>query len=168
MRVAEAPQRLTMARLHDEHAQPVLHFLLALFDGDRFEAEDLLQETMLRAWRRLDFLPADHQELRRWLLAAARQSAAATCRRRQSWPQEVPLDYVPVRATGDEPEESVLTALVVRKALDGLTKEQRSTMEDLYVHGCSLRQAAAFHGIPVGTVKARAHYAVQALKRAVV
>lgn len=160
MRVAEAPQRLTMARLHDEHARPVLYFLLALTDGDRYEAEDILQETMLRAWRDLDSLPADHHELRRWLLAAARQTAADT------WPQEVPFEYVPVRET--EPEESVLTALVVRKALDGLTKEQRSTMEDLYVHGCSLRQAAAFHGIPVGTVKARAHYAVQALKRAVV
>jgi RNA polymerase sigma-70 factor (ECF subfamily) len=69
--------------------------------------------------------------------------------------------------TSGEPEESVLMALVVRSALNGLTPEQRSTMEDLYLHGCSLRQAAAFHGIPVGTVKARAHYAVQALKRAV-
>jgi RNA polymerase sigma-70 factor (ECF subfamily) len=156
-----------MARLHDEHARSMLYFLLALTDGDRYEAEDLLQETMLRAWRQIDSLPTDHLELRRWLLSAARLTTADTYRGRQ----EVPLGYVPLGppgATGEEPEENVLTALTVRSALDGLTKEQRSTMEDLYVHGCSLRQAAAFHGIPVGTVKARAHYAVQALKRAVI
>jgi RNA polymerase sigma-70 factor (ECF subfamily) len=141
--------------------------LLGLTGGDRFVAEDILQETMLRAWRHLDSLPTNHRGLRRWFLTAARHTAADIHHHRQRGPQEVLFEDVTVPVAGDEPEESVLLALVVRGASDSLSPEQRAVMADLYVHGCSLRQAAAFHGIPVGTVKSRAHHAVQALKRAV-
>ena len=48
-----------MAALHAEHSRPLFHFLLGLTNGERHTAEDLLQETMLRAWRYLDAVPDD-------------------------------------------------------------------------------------------------------------
>lgn len=162
----DSEARRRMAEIHAEHARPVLYFLLRLVGSDRNEAEDLLQETMLRAWRHIDSLPADHRDLRRWLLTVARHLTIDADRRRRARPREVQLENITGRATADDTMETVIVTHSVREALHELTSDQRTILTDLYVHGRPIRQVAALRGIPVGTVKSRAHHAVQALRRA--
>lgn len=153
-----------MVEAQAEHGRPLFSFLLGLTNGDQAESEDLLQETMLRAWRHVDSLPTGRNELRRWLFTVARHAAVDAYRRRRVRPQEVALTEIAVVA--DDTMEIVLAAHAVRSALDELTSDQRALLVELYVHGCPLRQVAALRGIPIGTVKSRAHHAVKAFKKA--
>lgn len=155
-----------MAAIYAAHARPIHHFLLGLTAGDRNEAEDILQETMLRAWRAIDSVPTDDSGARRWLFTVARHVAVDAHRRRQTRPREVPLDHVLGRAGRDETMETALTVQTIREALKRLTAIERAILADLYVHGRSQRQVAALYGIPLGTVKSRTHHAVQALRKA--
>jgi RNA polymerase sigma-70 factor, ECF subfamily len=163
----EAGRRMT--EIHAEHSRAVLYFLLGLTGGNRPEAEDMAQETMLRAWRHIDTLPAGHTGLRRWLLTVARHAAIDANRRRQARPHETALtDLGDPTTTGDTTMGTAIAAHSIREALKGLTCEQRDILTELYINGRPANQVAAQRGIPVGTVKSRAHHAVKALREAAI
>ena len=74
MRTRSAAAREESLRaLYDGHAAVLLAYALRLTDGDRNRAEDIVQETLLRAWRNLDRLAvgADHDDLLRALAAVS-------------------------------------------------------------------------------------------------
>jgi RNA polymerase sigma-70 factor (ECF subfamily) len=152
-----------MAAIHAEHARPVLYFLLGLTGGDRHHAEDLLQETMLRAWRHIDAVPTG-AETKRWLFTVARHLTIDAFRRRQRQPQQVQLTDLAEGTRIDETMGSVLAIEAIRGAVRALTSDQRLLLTELYIHGRPLRQVADRLGVPVGTVKSRAHRAVRDLR----
>ena len=53
--------------LYAEHAGPLLGYVLRLTGGDRYRAEDVVQETLLRAWRHPEALAASDGSPRPWL-----------------------------------------------------------------------------------------------------
>jgi RNA polymerase sigma-70 factor (ECF subfamily) len=61
-----------MEQLHDEHADALWRFCLRLVGNDRARAEDVTQETMLRAWRHRAVLEGSSPALRAWLFTVAR------------------------------------------------------------------------------------------------
>src|SRR5258708_10574372 len=73
--------------LYDEHAGPLLRFALHLTSGDRQRAEDIVQETLLRAWQHPDAIVS--RPARPWLFAVARNLAVDAHRARQARPNEV-------------------------------------------------------------------------------
>lgn len=153
-----------MAAIHAAHARPVLYFLLGLTGGDRHHAEDLLQETMLRAWRHIDAMPTGHAETKRWLFTVARHLSIDSFRRSQKQPQEVQLTDLTDVSSIDETMGAVLAIQAIRRAVQGLTQDQRLLLTELYIRGRTLRQVADRLGVPVGTVKSRAHRAVRELR----
>ncbi|MEU5565279.1 MULTISPECIES: sigma-70 family RNA polymerase sigma factor [Micromonospora] len=156
-----------MREVHAEHAEPLYRFLLRLSWGERQLAEDLLQETMLQAWRHLDRLPDSSESVRRWLFIVARRIAIDAARARQARPTEVGLsDLTRLPASGDVTED-VVAVQTVRRALPKLTPAHRAVLIELYYRGRSTDEAAARLGIPEGTVKSRAHYALRALRAAI-
>jgi RNA polymerase sigma-70 factor (ECF subfamily) len=159
-----APAKARMRALYTEHAGPLLRFLLRLVSGDRPVAEDLLQETMLRAWRAIEDLPADRESQRRWLWIVARRIAIDASRARQTRPTEVgAVDVTRLPDAGD-PMGRVVAAHIVRKALPRLSVEHRTVLVDIYFHRLPTAEIAARLGIPEGTVKSRAHYALRTLR----
>src|SRR3954465_5665892 len=78
-----------MRALYAEHAGPLLAFVLRLTRGDRQRAEDIVQETLLRAWRNADLL-RDWEETspRPWLVTVARRIAIDGYRSENSRPLE--------------------------------------------------------------------------------
>jgi RNA polymerase sigma-70 factor (ECF subfamily) len=167
--VTTAPDNeIRMTTMYAEHAGPLLRFLLGLTGGEQYTAEDLLQETMLRAWRHIDSVPAGRPGVRRWLYTVARRLTIDAARRRQVRPEEIQLNdlrAVPVPV----PDETVAIALAtgtIRRAIDRLSVSQRKLLVELYVHGKTIKQTAEMLGVPDGTIKSRAHYAVQALREA--
>ena len=57
--------------LHDEHAPALWRYMLQL-TGDRLFAEDGVQETLVRAWRRPHVLDQTQNSARAWLFTVAR------------------------------------------------------------------------------------------------
>jgi RNA polymerase sigma-70 factor, ECF subfamily len=149
------------------HARPLYRFLLKITFGDRREAEDLLQETLLRAWRYLQDHTADVTVLRPWLYTVARRAAIDAARARQARPAEViPADLAALPAGRDDIDR-LLTGLTIRRALTTLTPDHRQVLYEIFYRGHTARQAATTLGIPEGTVKSRTFYALRALAAAI-
>lgn len=154
-----------MERVYDLHAGPLLRFLMGQTRHQRPAAEDLLQETMLRAWRHLDSLPGDDAGDRRRLMAVARNLAIDAARKRRARPQEVNLVEAATVGSAD-PVDSALALEDLRAAIHGLADEQRAVLSELHLHGRSVEETARRLGIPEGTVKSRAHYGKRILRSA--
>src|SRR5215203_4632825 len=61
-----------MQQLHDEHAAALWGYCLRLTNRDHARAEDVVQETLLRAWRHRDRLDESRGSVRAWLFTVAR------------------------------------------------------------------------------------------------
>ena len=150
--------------LYAEHAAALWSFVVPLVDGDRARAQDVVQETMLRAWRRPEVLGQAHGSVRPWLFTVARHLVIDEWRRHRT-DRDVPLESGP-EATADDGTDAVLDSWIVGDALARLSPQDRAVIEQCYFQGRTTADAAAVLGIPEGTVKSRAHYALRALRLA--
>lgn len=155
-----------IASLKARHGRPLFKFLLRLSFGEWYLAEDLLQETMIRAWRNIDRLPAEDESQRRWLFIVARRVAIDAARSRQARPIEVDISDSDVEPSANSTTEVVVAAETLRRALRNLTREQRLILNEVYINGRTTKEAAIHLGIPHGTVKSRTFYALQHIRDA--
>ncbi len=155
-----------LAALQREHGRPLFALLLRLCDGDRQRAEDLVQETLVRAWQHPEALRADDfDSVRPWLMTVARRLAIDARRARQARPPEVGDAVLENARVISDHAERAAAMLDVRQAVKTLTPQHREVLVLVYFQGASVAEAAATLGIPPGTVKSRAYYALRALRR---
>jgi RNA polymerase sigma-70 factor (ECF subfamily) len=155
----------TLRALFDDHASALLAYALRLTDGDRSKAEDIVQETLLRAWRNLDRLDQTTRPVRPWLFTVAQHVAIDAHRARRARPPEVGEEALATVAELDQ-VEGTLDRIIVTDALDSLSADHRAVIVETYFHGRTVADAAAVLGVPPGTVKSRCYYALRALKLA--
>jgi RNA polymerase sigma-70 factor (ECF subfamily) len=152
-----------LGALHDEHAPALLSYVVGLTDGDRSRAQDVVQETLLRAWRNAAVL--EQSGGRGWLFTVARRIVIDQWRSASRRP-EVLTDHVPEQVVEDTTPQTVDRQLV-RAALQTLSIDHRQALFECYFCGASIAEAADTLGVPPGTVKSRTHYALRALRRAI-
>jgi len=150
--------------LYARHAPALFSYLLTLTD-DRFEAEEVLQDTLVVAWRSARRFEG-RARVRTWLLAIAhRQERDRRRRHAITIGPEAELDRLTDVARGPEElalahEEVVeLGALVAR-----LNPSQRTILALAFVHQLSYAEIAAVLDLPIGTVKSRLNNARNALQ----
>lgn len=148
--------------VHDEHAGELFGFALRTL-GDRGAAEDLVQETFVRAWLRAESYRSARGSVRTWLFAIARNLAIDELRARATRPQLAREEPAEPAALVDELERLEQRVLLV-EALGRLTREHRTVLIEVALRGRSLADAARDLGVPVGTVKSRLFYALKALR----
>jgi RNA polymerase sigma-70 factor (ECF subfamily) len=156
----------TLVRLYDEHAGPLLAFALRLTGGDRARAEDVVQETLLRAWRHPEAFAGDDSSPRAWLRTVARNVVFDDYRARQVRPREVGGAALEAVEPQDDGIDRALEAWVVAEALESLTTAHREVLVETFYLGRSVAEASAALGVPAGTVKSRTFYALRALRSA--
>lgn len=152
--------------LYADHAGPLLGYVLRLTGGDRQRAEDIVQETLLRAWRHPEVLSG--RPIRPWLFTVARNLVVDGHRARRARPREVgeaALANAPAPAERLDVDR-ILESWAVADALATLRPEHRGVLLETYYRGRSVAEAAEVLGIPVGTVKSRTYYALRALRLA--
>jgi RNA polymerase sigma-70 factor, ECF subfamily len=149
--------------LHDEHAAALLVYIGRLASGDRALAEDIAQETLLRAWRRARDLPAS--AVRPWLFTTARRLVIDAHRARTARPTETADDPDAAVVSVDE-IDAALDAALVLDALRTLTPAHREVLVDCFYRGRTAAEVAADRGLPAGTVRSRMFYALRALRLA--
>ena len=151
-----------MRALYATHGASLLRTISGWTRGDREAAEDLLQETMLRAWRNLHTL--DERPIRPWLLTVARRLAIDASRSRAARPTECGDEPLGHLAAGKDDVEQVLDRAVLTRAMAGLSDPQRAVLFHVYYLHSTMRQTAETLGIPEGTVKTRTRHALRALR----
>jgi RNA polymerase sigma-70 factor (ECF subfamily) len=151
--------------LHDEHAHALWSYVVKLTGGDRSKAQDVVQETLLRAWRNLAGLDLGGGSGRAWLFTVAKRIVIDEWRAARRRPAVV-TDQVPEQSVEDTAQQTV-NRLLVLSALRTLSTEHREVLFECYFRGASVAEAAKTLGVPAGTVKSRTHYALHALRQAI-
>jgi RNA polymerase sigma-70 factor (ECF subfamily) len=118
------------------------------------EAEDVVQEALLRAWLKRDEWIAPQAE-RAWLVQATRWEAIRILKRTQ---RVMPVDELPADAAAEDRDLSAAPArLDIGRELSVLSPEDRQLLELRYGDDLTQRVIAARLAIPEGTVKVRLH-----------
>jgi RNA polymerase sigma-70 factor (ECF subfamily) len=151
-------------QLYAEHARALLGYVLRLVRGDRQRAEDVVQETLLRAWRHPESLDPARGPQRVWLATVARNIVVDGERARRARPPEVGEEALGVVPTGEDDLDRAMLAWEVMEVLAELAPHHRQVLVEVYYRGHSVAEAADRLGIPVGTVKSRTYYALRQLK----
>nr|WP_276615424.1 sigma-70 family RNA polymerase sigma factor [Nonomuraea basaltis] len=150
--------------LYREYGAPLMAFAIRLTGGDRRWAEDVVQETLVRAWRNLHDLRTDSGSLMPWLATVARRVVIDDRRRSGSRPlntvEEIPERAQPVAAE----DERLLREIVVTDAMLSLSPAHRQVLTETFLLDRTVQEAAEKIGVPVGTVKSRVYYAMRALR----
>ncbi|MFB9251998.1 sigma-70 family RNA polymerase sigma factor [Sphaerisporangium melleum] len=150
--------------LYREYGGPLLRNVRRLTGGDQQWAEDVVQETVFRAWRNAGKLNREPGLLWAWLMTVARRIVIDARRQRSVRPQEVEPDRLDSVAIPDG-SEPMLSAMVVSEALYSLSPEHREALVQTYLHDRTINEAAEVLGVPPGTVKSRVYYALRALQK---
>jgi RNA polymerase sigma-70 factor (ECF subfamily) len=156
-----------LRELYAEHAAPLLSFVMRLTRGDRQRAEDVVQETLLRAWRNADLLSGWRETSPRpWLVTVARRITIDGYRSENSRPLETFGRDVNNYAGASDESDRVVRSMTVVQALQTLTPSHREILLETYFYGRTTQEAAATLGLPLGTAKSRVYYALRALRAA--
>lgn len=150
--------------LFGRHVVPHIAALLAAaraLTPQLADAEDLVQETLVRAYRGMHRFDGGHP--RAWLMTILRNAGADSHRRRRldllDHPDQA-LDDVGEAARSDSAEHVALDAefdAAVQDAFHTLTRKQRDVVALVDIEGLSYAQAATRLGVPEGTVMSRLH-----------
>jgi RNA polymerase sigma-70 factor, ECF subfamily len=154
--VVRGDQRAFVA-LYERYSSRLYTLILHMVN-DRMLAEEILQETFLRLWKRANQYVPERGSVPTWLLAIARRTALERLRFES---------HRPVLSGGNEPSplleslpEPETTSEEARwrslhLAVQSLPAEQRQVIELAYYQGLSQSEIAEVLNLPLGTVKTR-------------
>ena len=152
-----------MRALYAEHG-PALTGYVTRITGDRQRAEDIVQETLFRAWRKSSALDVGTASLRSWLFTVAHNLAIDEHRANAARSEDTTAEPADVPVGGQL--DRALETWQITEALAMLSKDHREALIETYFRGRSVAEAAAILGVPPGTVKSRTYYALRSLRAA--
>ena len=164
----EARDADALGELYDRHAARLLGLAHRIL-GDTGEAEEVVQETFLHAWKAASSFDPSRGSVVAWLLVAARSRSIDRLRtRKPAAPRSPtgadPLERIP--AAGDIEAESAAREWEseCRAAIGKLPSEQREALDLAYFEGLTHSEIAQRTGTPLGTVKTRIRLGLMKLR----
>jgi RNA polymerase sigma-70 factor, ECF subfamily len=150
-------------KLYARHA-PAVRRYVERFCQDWGSAEDIVQETFIRAWRHLPQLSSEGFPIRPWLFRVARNLLIDADRAARSRPVTV-RPQPAEEGRDDNGLDRVLDQQLVADALHQLSPAHRAVLVETFYGGHTPAKVARELGIPDSTARSRLHYALQALRR---
>lgn len=154
--------------VQDEYAGALFLFAYRAL-GNPSDAEDVVQEVLVRVWRGARRYDPERGTVSTWLFTIARNVVIDHRRRQRARPQvagDAQLDGLDGTPADDDTTafDRALEAWQMAEAMRRLTPEHREVIVETYYRDCSVAQAAAHLGIPTGTVKSRLYYGLRNLR----
>jgi RNA polymerase sigma-70 factor (ECF subfamily) len=147
----DIPETGVMRALYNQHGAALWRYTCRL-TSDATHAEDVVQETLLRAGQRPQVVAGNERSARAWLFAFARDMVSSNG---SGTPQ----------AGGSDELNTALDRTLVADAFARLPAEHRAVVRRAYYYGWTTAQIGADLGIAEGTVESRLHYALHALRQ---
>lgn len=145
------------AEIYDRHAAAVLALVRRVL-GDRGDAQDVLHDVFLEAWRSVRDYQSERGSVRAWLVVRARSRALD--RRARLVQQSSSYAALPVIDCVQPSERQ----LAVQQALAKLSPHVRETLELTYFEGLTAPELSQRMNVPEGTVRSRLNRGLDALK----
>ena len=162
--LAAGDERALLA-LMERYGSSLLHFTFRM-TGDMGLAEEIFQDTMLKAWQQASAFRLDGH-LKAWLFRVARNGAIDHMRRKRL-PTEEYTSCLETAAASFRPETEAERSWLtdeVFKAMGDLPLAYREVLELRFFQGLCYQEIADVLCIPLGTVKSRLNYAVQRMTK---
>ena len=157
-----------LATLYDRHARVLLSLGQRMLRS-RPEAEDLVHDVFIEAWKRAKDYDATRGPVRSWLLMRMRSRALD----RMKSSSYAKVSSITTADGADEdfacpPSDAldVSDCVLVRRSLSSLPLDQRTVVELVYLDGLTLADIAERTAVPLGTIKSRLARALHALRAA--
>ncbi|MGW7571571.1 sigma-70 family RNA polymerase sigma factor [Streptomyces tendae] len=145
-----------------EHREGLVSYAEKML-GDHGLAEDVVQETIIRAWRNIDRLLRMEGSVRGWLFTVTRHLVIDWVRKPHARREVVGATYNDP-SSGSDGTEAVRDALVAKPLLRRLSPEHRAVLVHIYLCDRTIQETAGILGVPTGTVKSRQHNALRKLR----
>jgi RNA polymerase sigma-70 factor (ECF subfamily) len=155
-----------LGELYDRYGRLVYSLILRVV-RDSGTAEDLVQETFIRAWNRVQSFDAQKAAIAPWLLAVARNRAIDHLRLAQARHEPVELSQMDHPSVFNEMESDLLnrdSARRIQTAMQKLPAAQRQVIELAYFEGMSQSEMAERIGQPLDTIKTWVRTALRVLR----
>ncbi|WBQ05131.1 sigma-70 family RNA polymerase sigma factor [Kribbella sp. CA-293567] len=140
-------------------------YVQSLVGWNTFAVEDVIQETLLRAWVQAETLDWESRPIRMWLFRVAR-NLVVDLHRRES--RAIPVGLCQSEFESDlsepDPAERVTDRTVLVEALNRLSPAHREVVTRVHLCGHPGEDVALALDVPIGTVKSRTHTAVRTLR----
>ena len=165
----EARDADALAELYDRHAGRLLGLARRIL-GDGGEAEEVLQEVFLFAWRSASSFDPGRGQVLTWLLIATRSRSIDRLRARRpaSRPEIRSLEEIAEGPAGPDDIEAASSGkqweTICRAAVGQLPADQRRALELAYFEGLTHQEIAARTSTPLGTVKTRVRLGLMKLR----
>lgn len=156
--------RDALAALYDRYQAPLFYYLARLA-GDRSQAEEILQDTLVAVWKSAASFEG-RSTAQTWLLGIARRQAHNALRRR-TLPRADVAELEFLAAPDPVPEDAALasaTRTELVAAMARLASAHREVLVLAFVNGLSYAEMARVVGVPEGTIKSRLSNAKRALR----
>jgi RNA polymerase sigma-70 factor (ECF subfamily) len=157
--------------LYDRHSSTVYALLLRIL-GNAHDAEEVLQETFVKAWSSAKMFDALRGSEVAWLISIARSRGIDRLRSRkirgeredEAGREVAVVTGVVDRSSGVEHAMRSEERIAVRGALAELPEPQRVALELAYFEGLSQSEIAAKLNEPLGTIKTRMQLGMKKLR----
>jgi RNA polymerase sigma-70 factor, ECF subfamily len=147
----DIPETGVMRVLCNQHGAALWHYACRL-TSDATRAEDVVQETLLRAGQHPQMVDGNERSARAWLFTVARDMISSNG---SGTPE----------AGGSDELNSALDRTLVADAFARLPAEHRAVVRRTHYYGWTTAQIGADLGIAEGTVKSRLHHALRNLQQ---
>jgi RNA polymerase sigma-70 factor, ECF subfamily len=131
---------------------PVVYAHALRFFGDRFAAEDVVQEVWIKVYRSLSSFD-DRARFSTWLYRVTRNTCLDQVRAGKHRP--IPVDAIDSPAAPGDLADQVALSASLEHAMRALPPEDRDALSSVALFDLSYAEAAQVLGVPVGTVKSR-------------
>ena len=156
-----------LGELYDRYASVALATALRVV-ADRQLAEDLVHDSFVAVWQKIDRFDATRGTLRSWLLTIVRNRGIDRLRAARPSMEVGVADEMSLLRSGPNPTADdalrSLSGAQVREAITRLPDEQRRAIELAYFEGRTYREIAALTGVPQGTANGRLRLALGKLR----
>ena len=145
---------------------PRIKSLLIKSGADHAQAEDIMHDTMLNVWQKIDLYNSDKGSFSSWVFTIARNNRIDLLRKKSSQPY---TDITEIEIISDTKDgQTIIEEDSVRKnlsnAIDSLPEKQKEIIQLSYINDMTQEEISKYLSIPVGTVKSRMRLAYQKMK----